>query len=60
MVKWLRVSLNTNDNPNGLRLNALGNNYGDWLCVPSDTSFGTHSPMKNLLATSYWANDMRS
>jgi alpha-L-rhamnosidase len=44
-------------NPAGLRVNALGNNYGDWLCIPSDTTFGTHSPMKNLLATAYWAGD---
>ena len=44
-------------NPGGLRVNKLGNNYGDWLCLPSDTSFGTHSPMKYLLATAYWAND---
>ncbi len=44
-------------NPDGLRVNKLGNNYGDWLCIPSDTTFGTHSPMKNLLATAYWADD---
>jgi alpha-L-rhamnosidase len=25
-------------NPDGLRLNQLANNYGDWLCIPSDTS----------------------
>jgi alpha-L-rhamnosidase len=45
------------NNPNGLRVNQLGNNYGDWLCIPSDTTFRTHSPMKNLLATAYWADD---
>jgi alpha-L-rhamnosidase len=45
------------NNPDGLRVNALGNNYGDWLCIPSDTTFRTHSPMKNLLATAYWADD---
>lgn len=55
MVKW--VDWIASRNPNGLRLNQLGNNYGDWLCIPSDTSFGTHSPMKNLLATAYWADD---
>jgi alpha-L-rhamnosidase len=44
-------------NPDGLRINELGNNYGDWLCIPSDTTFRTHSPMKNLLATAYWADD---
>lgn len=55
MVKW--VEWVASENPNGLRLNGLANNYGDWLCIPSDTSFGTHSPMKNLLATAYWADD---
>jgi len=55
MVKW--VDWIAGHNPNGLRLNQLANNYGDWLCIPSDTSFGTHSPMKNLLATAYWADD---
>ncbi|HVM62644.1 MAG TPA: glycoside hydrolase family 78 protein [Verrucomicrobiae bacterium] len=44
-------------NPDGLRVNELGNNYGDWLCIPSDTTFRTHSPMKNLLATACWADD---
>jgi alpha-L-rhamnosidase len=55
MVKW--VDWIASHNPDGLRLNQLANNYGDWLCIPSDTSFGTHSPMKNLLATAYWADD---
>jgi alpha-L-rhamnosidase len=55
MVKW--VDWIDRHNPSGLRLNQLANNYGDWLCIPSDTSFGTHSPMKNLLATAYWADD---
>ncbi|WP_438482603.1 family 78 glycoside hydrolase catalytic domain [Oleiharenicola lentus] len=55
MVKWLDWI--ERHNPDGLRLNKLANNYGDWLCIPSDTSFGTHSPMKNLLATAYWADD---
>jgi alpha-L-rhamnosidase len=55
MVKW--VDWIDRHNPAGLRLNQLANNYGDWLCIPSDTSFGTHSPMKNLLATAYWADD---
>lgn len=44
-------------NPDGLRVNQLFNNYGDWLCIPTDTTFRTHSPMKNLLATAYWADD---
>ena len=43
--------------PTACACNELGNNYGDWLCIPSDTTFGTHSPMKNLLATAYWADD---
>lgn len=55
MVRW--VEWIERHNPSGLRVNQLGNNYGDWLCIPSDTSFGTHSPMKNLLATAYWADD---
>ncbi len=55
MVKW--VDWIASKNPNGLRVNQLANNYGDWLCIPSDTSFGTHSPIKNLLATAYWADD---
>lgn len=55
MVRWLDWI--ERHNPDGLRVNQLGNNYGDWLCIPSDTSFGTHSPMKNLLATAYWADD---
>jgi alpha-L-rhamnosidase len=55
MVKWLAWI--ERHNPDGLRVNELGNNYGDWLCIPSDTSFRTHSPMKNLLATAYWADD---
>jgi alpha-L-rhamnosidase len=55
MVKW--VDWIASHNPGGLRVNQLSNNYGDWLCIPSDTSFGTHSPMKNLLATAYWADD---
>jgi len=55
MVRWLDWV--EHHNPDGLRRHQLGNNYGDWLCLPSDTSFGTISPMKNLLATAYWADD---
>lgn len=55
MVRWLDWI--ERHNPDGLRVNQLANNYGDWLCIPSDTSFGTQSPMKNLLATAYWADD---
>jgi alpha-L-rhamnosidase len=55
MVKWLDWI--ERHNPDGLRVNELANNYGDWLCIPTDTTFRTHSPMKNLLATAYWADD---
>jgi alpha-L-rhamnosidase len=55
MVAWLDWI--ERRNPDGLRVNELGNNYGDWLCIPSDTTFRTHSPMKNLLATACWADD---
>jgi alpha-L-rhamnosidase len=55
MAKWLDWI--ERHNPDGLRTRELCNNYGDWLCIPSDTTFRTHSPMKNLLATAYWADD---
>lgn len=55
MVKWLDYLERTNRD--GVRRFELGNNYGDWLCIPSDTSFRTQSPMKTLLATAYWADD---
>lgn len=55
MVAWLDYLERTN--PEGLRTRELGNNYGDWLCVPSDTSFRTHSPLKYLLASAFWAGD---
>jgi len=55
MVAWLDYVERTN--PDGVRRNELGNNYGDWLCIPSDTTFRTQSPMKTLLATAYWADD---
>lgn len=55
MTAWLDYLERTN--PDGLRTRDLRNNYGDWLCIPADTSFRTHSPMKNFLATAYWADD---
>ncbi len=55
MTRWLDWI--ERHNPDGLRTRELGNNYGDWLCIPSDTTFRTQSPMKNLLATAYWADD---
>jgi alpha-L-rhamnosidase len=55
MVAWLEYIERTN--PDGVRRRELGNNYGDWLCIPSDTTFRAQSPMKTLLATAYWADD---
>ncbi|MEX0332599.1 MAG: family 78 glycoside hydrolase catalytic domain [Puniceicoccaceae bacterium] len=55
MTAWLDYIERTN--PDGLRINELANNYGDWLSIPSDTTFRTHSPLKNLLATAFWADD---
>lgn len=55
MTAWLDYLERTN--PDGLRTQELRNNYGDWLCLPSDTRFRVASPMKVLLATAYWADD---
>jgi alpha-L-rhamnosidase len=55
MCAWMDYLARTN--PDGVRRRKLGNNYGDWLCIPTDTSFRTPSPMKCLLATAYWADD---
>jgi len=55
MTAWLDYL--ERSNPDGLRARDLRNNYGDWLCIPTDTTFRTHSPMKNFLATAYWADD---
>ena len=55
MTAWMDYLERTN--PDGLRTRDLRNNYGDWLCIPTDASFRTHSPMKNFLATAYWADD---
>jgi alpha-L-rhamnosidase len=55
MTAWLDYIERTN--PDGLRTRDLHNNYGDWLCMPTDTTIRAHSPMKNLLATAYWADD---
>ena len=55
MTAWLDYLERTN--PDGIRSRDLRNNYGDWLCIPTDTSFRTQSPMKTLLATAYWADD---
>ena len=55
MVRWLDWL--ERENPDGIRNSSLNNNYGDWLCIPSDREFRTQSPMKTLLATAYWADD---
>lgn len=55
MTAWLDYLQRTN--PDGIRRHELGNNYGDWLCIPSDTTFRTQSPMKTLLATACWADN---
>lgn len=55
MTAWMDYLDRTN--PGHLRVHDLRNNYGDWLCIPTDTRFRTQSPMKNLLATAYWASD---
>ena len=55
LTAWMDYLERTNSD--GLRTRDLHNNYGDWLCIPTDTTFRTHSPMKNLLATAYWADD---
>ena len=46
MQGWLQFILK--NNPDYLRRNALGNNYGDWL-APDE-----HTP-KDLIGTAYWA-----
>ena len=40
-------------NPDLIRKNRIGNNYGDWLSPKGD-----HTP-KDLLATAYWAHDAK-
>lgn len=55
MTSWMDYLERTN--PDHLRTRDLHNNYGDWLCLPTDTRFRMSSPMKDLLATAYWAND---
>jgi alpha-L-rhamnosidase len=47
MSRWMRYLREAN--PNLLRRNKLGNNYGDWLSPKGD-----HTP-RDLLATAYWA-----
>jgi alpha-L-rhamnosidase len=49
MTRWMEYLHETN--PNLLRRNKMGNNYGDWLSPRGDRT------PKDLLATAYWAYD---
>jgi alpha-L-rhamnosidase len=51
MARWMEYLHRAN--PDLLRQNSLGNNYGDWLSPEGD-----HTP-KALLATAYWAHDAK-
>jgi alpha-L-rhamnosidase len=51
MARWMEYLYEAN--PDLIRKNRMGNNYGDWLSPKGD-----HTP-KHLLATAYWAYDAR-
>jgi alpha-L-rhamnosidase len=51
MVRWIEYLHEAN--PDLIRKNRMGNNYGDWLSPRGD-----HTP-KHLLATAYWAYDAK-
>src|SRR5215203_2621732 len=51
MARWMEYLHEAN--PDLIRKNRMGNNYGDWLSPRGD-----HTP-KHLLATAYWAYDAR-
>ena len=51
MTRWMEYLHEAN--PNLIRNNRMGNNYGDWLSPRGD-----HTP-KHLLATAYWAYDAK-
>jgi alpha-L-rhamnosidase len=51
MTRWMDYLREAN--PNLLRKNRMGNNYGDWLSPKGDRT------PKDLLATAYWAYDAR-
>lgn len=51
MTRWMEYLYE--GNPDLLRKNRMGNNYGDWLSPRGD-----HTP-KHLLATAYWAYDAK-
>ena len=51
MTRWMEYLHEAN--PDLIRKNRMGNNYGDWLSPKGD-----HTP-KHLLATAYWAFDAK-
>jgi alpha-L-rhamnosidase len=51
MARWMEYLREAN--PDLIRKNRMGNNYGDWLSPKGD-----HTP-KHLLATAYWAYDAK-
>jgi alpha-L-rhamnosidase len=51
MARWMEYLHEAN--PDLIRKNRMGNNYGDWLSPRGD-----HTP-KHLLATAYWAHDAK-
>jgi alpha-L-rhamnosidase len=51
MARWMEYLHEAN--PDLIRKNRMGNNYGDWLSPKGD-----HTP-KHLLATAYWAHDAK-
>jgi alpha-L-rhamnosidase len=51
MARWMEYLQEAN--PDLIRKNRMGNNYGDWLSPKGD-----HTP-KHLLATAYWAYDAK-
>src|SRR5918999_336381 len=51
MARWMEYLHEAN--PDLIRKNRMGNNYGDWLSPKGD-----HTP-KHLLATAYWAYDAK-
>src|SRR5829696_4798930 len=51
MARWMEYLREAN--PDFIRKNRMGNNYGDWLSPKGD-----HTP-KHLLATAYWAYDAK-
>src|SRR5215211_2381219 len=51
MARWMDYLHEAN--PDLIRKNRMGNNYGDWLSPRGD-----HTP-KHLLATAYWAHDAK-